>query len=114
MPREVSKSKVAVGQIALHAEVCPQLPEPPVKSYVYNGARRTIIGQASPEEFYPPQYRTDGSLVENLRFAFKYEPFDLRIITSTLKVLGAHLQRELRSVRCKHQERREFRGWGCG
>jgi Fic family protein len=40
------------------------------------------------EEVYPLQYATDGSLLENLKFALKNEALDLRIIFSTLKAIG--------------------------
>ena len=88
MVKYVSKPKTAVGQIALHNQLCSNLPEPPVQSYVYSGSRRTVVGPTSTEEFYPSQYATDGTLIGNLRFAFKYEPFDLRIILSALTALG--------------------------
>ena len=39
-------------------------------------------------EYYPAHYATDGSPVENLRFAFKHEPLDLRIIHAALKAMG--------------------------
>lgn len=70
MPTPVSKSTmslpVPVGQIALHTTVCSHLPLPAVRSYIIAGARRTLQEGAFTEEYYPPRYGTDGSLVGNL------------------------------------------------
>ena len=90
MTELVSKTSAQkVGQLALHAKVCPEIPEPPVHSYVFSGARRTIIESSHTVEFYPVQYATDDSLLQNLVFAFKYEPLDLRIVIQTLKHVGS-------------------------
>lgn len=90
MTELVSKTNAQkVGQLALHAKICPEIPEPPVHSYVFSGARRTIIESSHTVEFYPVQYATDDSLLQNLVFAFKYEPLDLRIVIQTLKHVGS-------------------------
>jgi Fic family protein len=78
-----------VGQIALHQQLDLKIPEPWTCSYVGSGTRRTITDRESSREYYPPQYATDGSLIENLRFAFKYEPLDLRIVVASLRALGS-------------------------
>ena len=78
----------AVGQLALHRHVAPELPEPYARSFVASTARRSVETPDHSEEFYPLQYATDGSLIENLRFAFKNEPLDLRIVCLTLRALG--------------------------
>jgi len=68
------------------------LPQPPTHSYVANGIRRTIVAGTYTEEYYRPQYNTDGTLLGNLKFALKNEPLDLRIIHATLLAIG---EREL-------------------
>jgi len=83
-----SKSQ-RVGQWALHAQVCPDLPEPPVRSYVTASARKTVVQSSYTEEFYPLQYATGDSLLEDLVFAFKFEPLDLGIVTQALQSIGS-------------------------
>lgn len=78
-----------VGQWALHAQVCPDLPEPPVRSYVTASARKTVVQSSYTEEFYPLQYATGDSLLEDLVFAFKYEPLDLGILVQALQSIGS-------------------------
>jgi hypothetical protein len=89
-PFSKSKSRVtAVGQMALHRVVGPNWPEPPVQSYILSaGSRRTVEATNYTEEFYPMQYATDGSLLENLRFALKHEALDLKIIYGALHAIG--------------------------
>jgi hypothetical protein len=33
-------------------------------------------------EFYPPKYGVDDTVVANLRFALKHEPFDLGVVVA--------------------------------
>ena len=40
------------------------------------------------EEYYPLRYATDGTILDNLRFALRYEPADLGILHSVLVALG--------------------------
>jgi Fic family protein len=77
-----------VGQIALQQALAPKLPEPAVQSFAGAGGRRTVEGEGHIREYYPAQYATDGSPLENLRFALKHEPLDLRIIHAALAALG--------------------------
>ncbi|MCC7494981.1 MAG: Fic family protein [Fimbriimonadaceae bacterium] len=41
------------------------------------------------EEHYPADYGNDGSLVANLRFAFRNEPLDLAVVWAALQALGS-------------------------
>lgn len=86
--RAGNSSKIPLGQLALQAELCPQYPPPPVHSYAYAGTRRTTFTQTHTEELYPLQYKTSGSIVDNIRFALKYEPLDLKIVVQALRALG--------------------------
>lgn len=80
--------RTPVGQMALQKTLVPDLPKPVVQSFVVSSARRTIQSGLHTEEFYPLHYATDGSPIDDLRFAFKHEPLDLRIIHAALKALG--------------------------
>jgi len=77
-----------VGQMALHAQVGMRIPLPAVRSYVVSSARRTREAATYTEEYYPPQYSTDGSLLGNLRFALKHEPLDLGVVHKALEAMG--------------------------
>jgi hypothetical protein len=68
--------------------LAPDLPEPVVQSFVVSGARRTVETGGHIEESYPPHYAINGSPIDNLRFAFKHEPMDLRIVHAVLVRLG--------------------------
>jgi hypothetical protein len=84
-------SHIPVGQLALHTMLNLNGPPPPVQSFIVAGVRRTREIGAQTEEYYPPQYSTDGTLQENLRFALKNEPLDLRIIHAALVQLGGQI-----------------------
>lgn len=77
-------SGTPVGQLALHQALQLRVPSPATHSYIVDGARRTAVSDLTVEEWYPRQYLTDGTLIGNLRFAFKREPLDLRIIHAAL------------------------------
>jgi len=76
--------------MALHAATGSALPLPGVRSYLVSGARRTHQEIAFTEEYYPPRYATDGTLIGNLRFALRYEPADLGILHNALLALGSN------------------------
>jgi len=80
--------RIPVGQLALHQVLGGTLPPPSIHSYIVSGNRRTVVDADVVEEYYYPQYGTDGTLLGNLRFALKYEPMDLGIIHDTLKAIG--------------------------
>ncbi len=73
-----------VGQAALQQDIAPHLPEPHVLSLSGSTSRRTVHEPGHTLEYYPHTYSTDGSTIENLRFAFKHEPLDLRIVHATM------------------------------
>ena len=77
-----------MGQIALHAAVCPSLPLPGVRSYLVAGVRRTHHETAFTEEYYPSRYALDGTLLGHLRFALRHEAVDMGILHSTLIAVG--------------------------
>ena len=76
---------------ALYQQLGMTGPLPHTFSYAMpgEGRRRTIERPDFTEEYYPASAQTDGSLRENLRFAFKNEPLDLRVIVAALDALGA-------------------------
>jgi hypothetical protein len=78
-----------VGQKALYAHLGLAGPEPTTKSRVSRTSRRTVEHRTYVDEYYPLKYQTDGSLIENLRFALKYEPLELRIILAALEAIGS-------------------------
>jgi hypothetical protein len=75
--------------MALHTRLGLSIPLPAVRSYVVAGARRTRESDTHTEEYYPPHYRTDGSLVADLRFALRHEPLDLGVIHQALRAIGS-------------------------
>ena len=77
-----------VGQAALHHQYCPQLSPPHVLSFTNTTARRTVQTPAHTYEYYSAQYANDGSVIDNLRFALRYEPLDFRILCATFKNIG--------------------------
>lgn len=79
---------IPVGQMALHTRLGLSIPLPAVRSFVVAGARRTREAETQIEEYYPPHYSTDGSLVGNLRFALKHEPLDLGVVYRALRAIG--------------------------
>ena len=87
-PKSVLSPALPVGQMALHAMVCPHLPLPAVRSYIVAGARRTHQEAMSTEEYYTPPYAPEETLVGNLRFALRYEPLDLGILAAALSAMG--------------------------
>ncbi len=74
--------------MALHTIAGSRLPLPGVRSYIVAGARRIHQEPTFTEEYYPPRYATDGTLLGNLRFALRYEPADLGILCAALTTLG--------------------------
>ena len=85
---ENNKDRTAIGQMALHQVLAAKLPPPAVQSFVVSGARRTLeLGDVT-EELYPRDYLTDGTVLGNLRFAFRHEPLDLRILYAIFETVG--------------------------
>ena len=63
--------RTPIGQLAIHEALGVRLPQPATHSYITNGKRRTVVGADYVEEYYYPQYSTDGTLLGNLRFGLK-------------------------------------------
>ncbi|HLK55482.1 MAG TPA: Fic family protein [Chthonomonadaceae bacterium] len=84
----LNEARTPVGQIALHGTLNLMIPSPVVQSFVVAGARRTRETETYIEEYYPSHYNTDGTLIENLRFALKHEPLDLRVVSAALEAIG--------------------------
>jgi hypothetical protein len=100
-----------IGQMALHQQIGGKLPEPYTQSYIAPRSRHTRETPTATIEFFPPDYATDGSLKENLRFAFKYEALDLRILYTTLKAMGGKAIEEW--VRSEPTSAFSRRAWFC-
>jgi hypothetical protein len=83
-----SSKPIPLGQMAIYTQLGLLIPPPAVQSYAVSAARRTRELTTHTEEHYPLHYSTDGSIKENLRFAIKHEPLDLRIIFEALVALG--------------------------
>ena len=84
------ESRDPIGQMGLHHALGLRRPEPAIRSYVVAGARRTVERPDHTVEYYPPQYATGGTVIENLRFALRHEPLDLGIVFETLCAVGHH------------------------
>jgi len=91
MPNQLSNSlsnSIPIGQMALHVATGSSIPLPGVRSYIVSGARRTHQEATYTEEYYPPRYATDGTLIGNLRFALRYEPVDLGVLHAAFLAIG--------------------------
>ncbi|WP_264777689.1 Fic family protein [Deinococcus aetherius] len=77
-----------MGQIALMEQLGLSLPEPHVRSYIINGARRTVERPDRTEHFYPPQYLVGETVRDHLRFTLRYEAFDLRVLIAAFGQMG--------------------------
>lgn len=88
MERTSSQSHTPIGQIALHRKLNLDHPLPFVQSFVIAGGRRTLEKATGIEEYYPLVYRTENTLIGQLKFALKHEPLQLGIVVETLKQIG--------------------------
>jgi Fic family protein len=77
--KKEKSSPYPIGLMAVIQELNLQIPLPPVRSKVSAGARKTVIEDGIIYEQYPKTYGVNG-LYENLKFAMRYEPFDLGIM----------------------------------
>jgi Fic family protein len=82
------EARVPLGQMALYTRLGLAFPPPAVQSFLVSGARRTREAETHTEEFYPSEYRTEGTVQADLRFAFRHEPLDLRVIHAALEAIG--------------------------
>ncbi|AZI45357.1 Fic family protein (plasmid) [Deinococcus psychrotolerans] len=82
--------RYATGQLALHTELGLNVPEPYQQSWVSTGTTRKIEqGVSSAQHTYPKSYRHGGTLLDHLRFALRYEPLDLRLLSAAFRTWGA-------------------------
>lgn len=81
-------ARIPLGQMAIHARLDLATPPPAVQSYLVSGGRHTRLSDNYTEEFYPQSYRTENTLLANLSFAFRHEPFDMLVIYAALQAIG--------------------------
>lgn len=92
-----------IGLLGLIEELGLEVPLPAVRSSVVRGARKTVVGgDGVISELYPQSYKPDG-LIGNLKFAMRYEPIDLGVLSALFKVLDptlleAWVQKEKTSI----------------
>lgn len=72
----------------MHRELGLRIPRAATESRLVSGARRTETEQERIFEYYPRRYATDGSVVSHLRFALRYEPLDLGVLTAAFRAMG--------------------------
>ena len=77
-----------IGLMAIIEELNLQVPLPSVRSKISTGARKTLIESGIIFEQYPKTYGVSG-LYENLKFAMRYEPIDLRIMRAAFEKIEA-------------------------
>lgn len=70
-----------IGLAKLIEELGLRVPEPAVRSEAVRGARKTKISDDSILEQYPRTY-APNDLLGHLRFAMRYEPLDIGVLTS--------------------------------
>lgn len=85
----MESTRTPLGQIALLRSLDLEVPPPQVQSYAISGARRTEA-RAGGEviEWYPQSYHGGDSRVAALRFALRYEPLELRLLTAAFQEMG--------------------------
>ena len=76
-----------IGQAWLRERLALRVPAPAVQSFIIQGARRTEVHDGFTMEFYPPKYGVDDTVVANLRFALKHEPFDLGVVVAAYEAI---------------------------
>jgi hypothetical protein len=87
-----------VGQNALIAKFGLRVPKSAVTSVIHAGARKTIIDEGRSVEKYPPSYQPDDTLIGQVKFALRYEPVYLGILTAAFKACDkAELESWVRS-----------------
>ena len=82
-----STLQVPIGLVRLIAEFGLRIPPPAVRSESVAGARRTRITNGVVVEQYPRSY-APKDLVGHLKFAMRYEPIDLGILTALFKAIA--------------------------
>lgn len=79
-----------IGLLALIEELGLRVRLPAVRSSAVAGTRRTHISQGLVEEQYPRKY-APANLIGHLRFALRYEPIDLGVLTAIFRVIDEKL-----------------------
>jgi hypothetical protein len=82
-------SRQIVGQEAIRRDLKLAVPAPMVESYVAKTSRRTEIIGSRTVETYPQHYEPGDAFLDQLRFALRYEPLDLRILSAAFAAQGA-------------------------
>ena len=82
------RTGIQAGQVALHTILKLRRPLPATQSFVVSGARRTRETGVYTEEYYPPQYLPEETLIGHLKFALKHEPLDLGTLYETFEAIG--------------------------
>ena len=78
-----------VGQAGLIARHGLRVPPPALTSIVGPGIRKMIVEDGRTVQKYPPGYRPEDSLQGHLRFALRYEPIDLGVLSAAFAIDGA-------------------------
>jgi Fic/DOC family len=86
---ELSRENVPVGQAALIAQLGLHVPAPAVTSVAGPGVRKTVNEDGRTIEKYTSSYMPDNTLAGHLRFALRYEPVDLGVLSATFKTVAA-------------------------
>ena len=79
-PDKTSDFPRPIGLMAVLKDLALKVPPPALRSSVIAGARKTRIENGIVYEHYPKTYAAN-SLKENLKFAMRYEPIDLSILS---------------------------------
>jgi hypothetical protein len=84
------KPPVTVGLHGLAEELGLKTPLPTVRSEIVAGSRKTTVTEARILEQYPRSYLSylPTGLAGNLRFAMRYEPIDLGVLSAAFDALG--------------------------
>jgi hypothetical protein len=85
----MSPKNMPVGQAALVHTLRLQVPAPAVSSVVGPGVRKTNSEGGRTIEKYTSGYMPENTLVGHLRFALRYEPIDLGVLSAAFRTPGA-------------------------
>src|ERR1700712_556017 len=91
---EVTSENVPVGQAALIAKLGLRVPLPAVTSVVGPGVRRTVIEDGRTVEKYTAGYMPEATTAGHLRFALRYEPLELGVLSAAFKTAEVALDIE--------------------
>jgi Fic/DOC family len=88
-PMALPHKNVPVGQAALIVKLGLRVPTPSVTSTVGPGTRKTVVEDGRTVEKYTLSYMPEDGLIGHLRFALKYEPVDLGVLSAAFKTANA-------------------------